>query len=72
MPSIALPVKRVVVVPAVDDDFDLFFHNPGRAGLASQDFPFILKSDAITVGMWVRLANSELSGRVFFTLYGLR
>ncbi|KAK2180165.1 hypothetical protein NP493_454g00003 [Ridgeia piscesae] len=56
---------------AVDDDYDMFFHNPGMAGLVSQAYPFVLKSNAITIGMWVRLTNSELSGTVFFTLYGL-
>jgi len=50
----------------------MFFHNPGMAGLVSQAYPFVLKSNAITIGMWVRLTNSELSGTVFFTLYGLR
>ena len=59
-------------VSAVDDDYDMFFHNPGMAGLVSQAYPFVLKSNAITIGMWVRLTNSELSGTVFFTLYGLR
>ncbi|KAK2159046.1 hypothetical protein NP493_1752g00003 [Ridgeia piscesae] len=58
-------------VSAVDDDYDMFFHNPGMAGLVSQAYPFVLKSNAITIGMWVRLTNSELSGTVFFTLYGL-
>ena len=70
--GIIIIVVGSTLVSAVDDDYDMFFHNPGMAGLVSQAYPFVLKSNAITIGMWVRLASTELSGTVFFTLYGLR
>ena len=72
MPVTVVIIVGSTVVSDVDDDYDMFFHNPGKAGLVRQAYPFVLKSSTITIGMWVRLASSELSGTVFFTLYGIR
>ena len=70
--SVTVAIIDYTGVSAVDDDYDMFFHNPDMAGLVSLAYPFVLKNSAITIGMWVRLANSEHNGTVFFTLYGLR